>query len=510
MRSGSAAAVKNITHPVGRRRPRRLNRRADMALIVILCTLSAVSMIYNIYSTSRLLELQNYHSHMDHLMTNHVPHTPVPPERMALERRWQRTVKSCLPTLSPKVCGLLSEQYTRAGGAGSVANAHRVALIAPPGDFSNWIFAWISEVMNKVNQMGSTTHMHIELLSHVPPYSHGFAKVIRVLPQSLLLGASDALRSTLTLGKTQQVLRFDDLKAAMRLLLRYHCRISQMASHTPVFTLEMDTVSNTPRVAHQGLLNFLNITAMDHGERSREELELEDFEDSEDTSNLNKASERETELMEMSRSLRAYASSLLTWIQKAEHVHLKKELNLILQEELESSNDFAECHSFWTVGEGAQGLDMSVFSRALATTLVPDCTSEKCTHPRDFCEEKGDASCFEKPAYPSMKLNGMQLKAKRKQEEEGNVKQRGNGHFVKSPKAAVRHQQGGVGLLQAAHRKDPGSFSPQRRTTAALFGNGKLSISNRTTAAAMKSKLRAKQTRGDLRQNNMKWSHWAG
>jgi hypothetical protein len=467
-----------------KRRRGGLNRRADVALIVILISLSAISITYCIHSTFKLLDLQNYHIHMDHLLTNHGPHSPVAPEQLAMERRWQRTVKSCLPTLSPKKCGIESEYYNH--GAGSPANAHRVALIAPPGDFSKWIFTWISDVITKANGVSSTTHMHIELLTHVPPYSHGFAKVIRILPQSLLLGASDSLRGILTLGKTQQVLRFDDLKAALRLLLRYHCRISQMASHTPVFTLEMSTVSNTPRVASAGLLNFLNITAWDHGERDREELELEDFENSEDTAGYHMATPEEIELRDMGTSLEAFASSLLTWIQKVEHVHLKKELNLILEQELDISDDFSQCLSFWTVGEGDKGLDMSVFSRALATALVPDCASEKCTHPRDFCEEKGDAACYEKPGFPIMKANGIQLRAE--QQVEG-----GDGGFVKPKRAHTRgFSQPGLSLLEEEHVKAGGA--PATKTSG-----GK---------TAPNLKLHNTRIKGDVRQNNMKWSSW--
>lgn len=480
------------------RRRRVVNRRADVALIVILVTLSAISMIYCIYSTSRLLDLQNYHSHMDHLMTNHIPHSPVPPERLKLERQWQRTVKSCLPTLSPKVCGLESDHYTRPGGAGSAANAHRVALIAPPGDFSQWIFTWISNVIAKTTA-GSTTHMHIELLSHVPPYSHGFAKVVRILPKSLLLGASDALRGTLTLGKTQQALRFTDLKAALRLLLRYHCRISQMASHTPVFTLEMAIVSHTPRIASQGLLNFLNISAYDHGERDQEDLELEDHENSDDIANLHVASAHDIELREMSQSLEAYASSLLTWIQKSEHVHLKHELNQVLQDELESSNDFSECHSFWTVGEGDDGIDMSVFTRALATKLVPDCTLEKCTHPRDFCEEKGDAVCGEKPAYPVMVENGMQIKARLEAAELA----RPQSGFVKNKVRKL--QQPGLAILEEAQERTIGKSN---RNLTILKNED---VPKKTAGAELRAKQSSSKAKrvGDIRQNNMRWSHWA-
>ena len=188
-----------------------------------------------------------------------------------------------------------------------------------------------------------------------------------------------------------------------------------MALHTPVLTLDMKTVAHAPRIAREGLLNFLNITARDHGEWSLtklDQIEQEDHANSRDTAGLlEKNKEKDQELLETSQSLESYASSLITWISKNEHVQIQNELNKVLQDELESSNDFSMCHSFWNI------TDMSVFSRILAMSLSPDCSKTPatgggdgdmstkpgvCTHPRDLCEEKGDAICKGRPPYPTL------------------------------------------------------------------------------------------------------------
>lgn len=254
--------------------------------------------------------------------------------------------------------------------------------------------------------MGSTTHMHLSVISHVPPYSeeHGYSQIIRIVPPSLLIGTSDALRGTLSVGHTPQVLRLEDLKAALRLLLRYHCRISHLAMHTPVLSLEMNVIAHAPRVASQSLLTFLNITASDHGELSMsrmEAMEEEAQDSSKDSGRWEENLAKDRELLESSQTLQSYTSSMLTWIQKHEDVHVKNELNQVLEEELNASDDFATCHSLWNISE-----DMSVFSRILAMSLAPDCAGSKlCTHPRDLCEEKGDAKCEGRPPYPSVTLD---------------------------------------------------------------------------------------------------------
>lgn len=373
---------------------RKLNRRADIALVVVLVFLSMISMSYCIFTTYKLLSLQNYHAHMDHVMGHHIPHTAISVEMLPLEPRFRSTVKSCLPTLSPHQC------------PAPVLDLHNVAIVAPPGEFSEWVFAWAQGVIQQA-EVGSTTHMHLSIISHVPPFSenHGYSQIIRIVPPSLLMAASDALRGTLSVGHTPQVLRLEDLKVALRLLLRYHCRISQVASHTPVLSLEMAVVAQSPRVASRSLLTFLNITAQDHGEWSQSKIDaLED--EVQDGSNdwngwhdKNRAKDRE--LLESSQTLQSYTSSLLAWIQKHEHVQVKNELNHVLEEELDASGDFALCHSLWNITE-----DVSVFSRMLAMSLAPDCAgSQLCTHPRDLCEEKGDAICKGRPPYPSVRVD---------------------------------------------------------------------------------------------------------
>jgi hypothetical protein len=208
-----------------------------------------------------------------------------------------------------------------------------------------------------------------------------------------MLGAADAIRGSLKLGQTQNELTLRDLKAALRQLLRYHCRISHLAAHTAVLTLEMDLLASAPYVASEGVLNFLNITAVQHGEREDEDVDAQ-----EDSDDLGKYyTTREQDVLAMSSHVQAFASSLLTWIERHEQVNIQEQLQDVLEEELLLSKNFTKwpCGSMWTTGDGPHGTDLSPFARRLAQSLAPDCNGKytSCPVKGDRCEQVGDVRC---------------------------------------------------------------------------------------------------------------------
>jgi hypothetical protein len=155
----------------------------------------------------------------------------------------------------------------------------------------------------------------------------------------------------------------------------------------------MDLLALTPYIASDGVLNFLNITAVLHGEAEQEGID--EIEDSDDESRMSAL--RDDEIIAMSNNLQSYAASLLTWVARHEHVDVKKTLNAVLKEELELSSNFTKwpCESFWTSGEGPSKTELSDFSRRLAASLSPDCNAKysSCSVKRDKCEHAGDPVC---------------------------------------------------------------------------------------------------------------------
>jgi hypothetical protein len=358
------------------------NRKANIALIVILLGLSTACLVHAWYVLGHQVERSNKSEHNLHVMADHEPKERVTPVKLSLEEQFRKTVKSCIPTLNKKCQTYIPK------------DTPRVAILAPPGDFGDWIFQWASKVVD--TKMGSTAKMDLQLISHVPPYgygkTHGWTKLVRVLPRSLMLGAADAIRGSLLLGQTQHDLTLNDLKAATRQLLRYQCRISHLAAHTAVLTLEMDTLARVPYIAGEGLLNFLNITAISHGE-----MEDPDMERKEDSDDVGRYFMRAQDVIARSNHVESFAASLLTWIEQHEQRNVKQELDQVLQDELMLSANFSKwpCDSFWTTGDGIDGLQLSAFGRRLAQSLAPDCNAPytSCGVKKDRCEQDGDALC---------------------------------------------------------------------------------------------------------------------
>ena len=359
-----------------------LNRKANTALVVILFGLSAACLFHVWYVLRNQLEDSARSEHDLHVMEEHELKALVEPVKLEWENSFRGTVKSCLPTLN-KMCQTYIPK-----------DIPRVAILAPPGDFGNWIFKWAAAVID--TKLGSTAKMDLQLISHVPPYgygkTHGWTKLIRIIPRTLMLGAADAIRGSLQLGQTQRDLTLRDLKAALRQVVRYHCRVSHLAAHTAVLSLDMSTLAQVPYVASEGLLRFLNITAIEHGE-----MEDPDMEVKEDSHDVGKFFEREQDIIAMSNNFESFAASLLTWIEQHEEVSVKEELDLVLKEELTKSTNFSKwpCESLWTTGDGPNGLDLSPFGRRLAQSLAPDCDAPftACSVKKDRCEQSGDAFC---------------------------------------------------------------------------------------------------------------------
>jgi hypothetical protein len=358
------------------------NRKANIALLVIIVTLCLACLAHASFVLWGQITRVAQYEHLSHVVAEHGPHSRITPVKLEAEPYFRSTVRLCMPNLSKKCQTYMPE------------DRQRVAILAPKGDFGNWIFKWASKVID--TKLGSTTNMDIQLVSHVPPYgygkTHGWTKIIRILPRSLMLGAADAIRGSLLLGQTQDSLTLRDLKATLRQLLRYHCRISHLAAHTAVLTFDMDLMSRAPYTASESILSFLNITAIDHGE-----VEDPDIEQKESSDDRGRYFMREQDIIAKSNDVESYAASLLTWIEQHEQVSITKELDIVLREELEISKNFTKwpCESFWTSGDGPNNLALSPFSERVAHSLAPNCKAPftSCGVKKDQCEQDGDPFC---------------------------------------------------------------------------------------------------------------------
>ena len=125
---------------------------------------------------------------------------------LANESLFQRTIKSCLK----KKC----KQFIPEAQPGK-KKVQRVAILSAPGRIVAPLLDQAKLIMNqhnhRVKQGESKIENEIEIIptTHVPPYgygkTHGLTKIVRMVPQPILLEVTDALQSLLLDGKANKL-----------------------------------------------------------------------------------------------------------------------------------------------------------------------------------------------------------------------------------------------------------------------------------------------------------------
>ena len=306
------------------------------------------------------------------LAENALPVQKILTVALSSENTFLSTIRSCIPANNTKCM-----QYIPPG-----TNAQRIAVLVPPGEFGRWMISWIVRTVWETFGHEQSEKLQLIPISHIPPYgygkTHGWTKMIRILPSSLMLGAADAIRSSLDLNQSQTDITLDDLKSSFRMLIRWHCRISHVAAHTSVLTLDMKDFNIDPLVAAKKLVKFVNPSSTD----VTQEAELVDITADDDESGNGFL-------------VNGYATGLLTWVQQSSERNVVKELDEVLNEELKLSDNLSAwpCESLWSTGEG--GGKPSPMASKLAAKLSPNCTADytTCVVKKDRCEQAADPIC---------------------------------------------------------------------------------------------------------------------
>jgi hypothetical protein len=180
-----------------------------------------------------------------------------------------------------------------------------------------------------------------------------------------------------------------DIKAALRQIIRLHCRLSHVAAHTAIFSLYITELKSNRMEEMNRIRTFLGYLPTD----GITDLTLDD----------------ETNRIHSSLS---FASNLLTQVQKEDiTVNIITVLNQVLLDELSISKNLTAwpCESFWSVGDDVINNNnnknnnnnnlhhpSSSIIQKLATALSPDCHNDptiQCFVQRDKCEANGNAVC---------------------------------------------------------------------------------------------------------------------
>ena len=221
------------------------------------------------------------------------------------------------------------------------------------------------------------------------PSNSGWTRIIRIVPQPLLLETTATIQAALEAGEMLESITVDDIKASLRQQIRYHCRLSHVAAHTALWSIDLETLVD------MSLEDLIEQIQAFLGLESENILgEMEEKENGKAEDDLVPPGNRESLVFAMA----SYGASMLTHAQISIQRNILKELDNVLLEEMRISKNLTAwpCESFWTVGDPSKDpLDFSPVVRRIAESMSPDCTAAftSCFVKRDLCEAKGDGPC---------------------------------------------------------------------------------------------------------------------
>jgi hypothetical protein len=321
------------------------------------------------------------------------------------ESLFRKVTKSCLPIESKK-CG----EYVPDPIIGTnKPKVQRVAILAPPGDLSGSLMNRVERIVqdhNKVSSKEGILSIELVTTSHVPPYgygkSHGYTKIIRLIPEPLLLEVADALTAVLFPGESHTQFTVSDVKAALRMILRFHCRLSHVAAHTALLSVKFMDLLADPIGTTQIIRNFLSPSTSRPNARAPNGNNKVDA-DSNEIAEEFSIDDDQSSLMDAEL---AYGSQILTHIQlqsldggrnRTVGRSIMDVLDQVLLDEFKKTKDMTAwpCLSFWASNDNAEPL--SDITKRLAQKLSPNCDDRynTCFVKRDLCEFNGDALCVE-------------------------------------------------------------------------------------------------------------------
>lgn len=313
----------------------------------------------------------------------------------------------------------------------------RIGIVIPPGRIGRAFADWITGALTGSGSGGGgdyTTSVDIDIVvtSHVPVYgygkSHGYTKLIRFVILPLSLAAYDAytcmsLLSTMTGGDgisiadsslrgSQSIIMKPasamtpptpaSIGMVLRLMMRWHCRLSHVAAHTATVTIFLEDILRDPSVALGRILSFV----------WRDDWEWEGggkkIQSPENGNKENKASgvvDDEHLVVDHDGSLQRLLDLtllVLSTYDDAGYVdEFKKSLLDAFAAEMGLSKDMTvwPCPSFWNGVNSNGGVedDQMRIIHQISTEIVPDCSHGnpfvRCTVNRDRCEVRGDLQC---------------------------------------------------------------------------------------------------------------------
>lgn len=310
-----------------------------------------------------------------------------------------RTIKSCVPGIDKK-CGTWVPDTPK---------KQRIAIITPPGQMGDMLWKGIEKVTKQHQRVLAKLKVPIDFIrtSHVPPYgygkTHGLTKIIRLVHKPLVMGVADAMQQIIVDGENhhhqlpgepllhQADITLDDLKSVLRQFMRFHCRLSKVAAHTAILSINLNDFIDNEEYTHQKIYDFISSNPFGN----KEEPDPED-----EAADLQGLFGGGMDDIGMLSGELDFVSKILTRIQAESHGTIKvlDELDKVLKDEMRISKDLTNwpCESFWTTGnDPSDKTKIGHFATKVARNFSPNCTDPfaNCWVPRDKCEAAGEGNC---------------------------------------------------------------------------------------------------------------------
>lgn len=354
------------------------------------CAIVAVVVLFGIFSifgpTGRIVK--EHHQKALRQLPRRMILKMVEVKDMVHESIMHKTIRDCLPSQNKNCMTFVPEPLQ-----GDAEKMQRVALIAPPGRLSSGLNNHMNLVVDEYNRLENRKDPKIEVIatSHVPPYgygkSHGLTRIIKLMPQPIVLQVTDALKAVLAPNQNAQSITFEDVQVGLLQILRMHCRLSHVAAHTASMTIDKKTLVNATKLGLD-LRNFMapyfaKMHPVGVAARGNDDTEIT-ADDDEIRVVYDQASVGAGILTRLSENMSSNADILAL-------------LDRVLQEELERTKTMSvwPCPSFW---DPPPPLRLSALTRELAKALSPDCDDPhvSCFVKKDKCEAAGDPVCKNK------------------------------------------------------------------------------------------------------------------
>ena len=326
-----------------------------------------------------------------------------PTLRLADEDSFLGTIKSCVAVNAVGPKGKKDcLQHVRPGSPA------RIGILSPPGPIAEAFVDWVGEGLRSVGLGPGVPDFVVIPTSHVPPYgygkSHGWTKIIRLVPFPLVLGAFDAfIHQTLghgqDLGGTDTTLQSNEpldpdlLASILRQIIRWHCRLSHVSAHTALMTVSLQNILDQPEETMKKLVSFVLDGNSNSQNGISEVLKVESI----PSSDLKTMREALNFVHNQVYTHFPYHGDISRGKDTVSLDDVLKRLNSILGVELSETNNLNDwpCRSFWDVTHNDVTSNKMGPIKAIAESLAPNCTAEytKCTVRKDICEAEGNTLC---------------------------------------------------------------------------------------------------------------------